>query len=67
MSTTLPWLTVSQAAKRIQVSEATVRRLIAAGHLQSTRVGLGQRALRIHERWIDQALEAAATPGPEGR
>ncbi|WP_090570496.1 helix-turn-helix domain-containing protein [Belnapia rosea] len=40
-------LTIAQCAQRLQVSERTVRRLIAAGRLPAFRIG---RLVRIHSR-----------------
>lgn len=48
-------LTVKQAAERLQLSEATVRRLIRMGELPTCRVG--QRSVRISVAWLEAYLE----------
>lgn len=44
-------LTVAQVAERLNVSEKTIRRLVAAGRLAETRVG---RSIRISEEELER-------------
>ena len=48
--------TVAQAAQYLQVCEKTIRRLIRANKLISSRVGEGNRSLRIKKSDIDNYL-----------
>lgn len=50
-------LTVSQAAKYLQLSEKTVRRLIKNGDLQASRIGT--RTWRIRASDIDKYIESS--------
>lgn len=45
--------TVAQASKYLQVCEKTVRRLISSNKLIASRVGNGNRSLRIKKSDID--------------
>lgn len=45
--------TVAQAAQYLQVCEKTVRRLISSNKLIASRVGAGNRSLRIKKTDID--------------
>ena len=49
--------TVAQASKYLQVCEKTVRRLISSNKLIASRVGNGNRSLRIKKSDIDSYLE----------
>ena len=49
-------LTVAQAAQYLQVCEKTIRRLIRANKLIASRVGEGNRSLRIKKSDIDNYL-----------
>jgi excisionase family DNA binding protein len=60
-STSTPWRTVAQAAARAVVGSKTIYREAAAGRLRCARIG-GRRELRFRDEWIDQWLEACATP-----
>ena len=51
------WLTIKQAAERLQCSTGVIYRMIRAGQLAATRIG-GRRALRIRSEWLDAALES---------
>jgi len=51
------FLTIKQVAERLQVSEITVRRLINRGELQSCRVGVGHRSIRIPASWFESYLD----------
>lgn len=55
------WLTIADAAKRAQCSEATIRREVRAGRLRTVKVG-GRRSLRFRAQWIDEWLQAASIP-----
>jgi excisionase family DNA binding protein len=56
-----PWLTVKQAAARMQIGTKTVYRLVRDKHLRAAVIG-GRRELRFRAEWIDDALERFATP-----
>jgi excisionase family DNA binding protein len=56
------WLTVEQAAERAICHQQTIRRLIQAGLLRHARVGAGRKIIRIRASWLDNCLEACATP-----
>lgn len=51
------WLTVPQAAERLQCGRSAIYRLIRSGQLAATKIG-GRRDLRIKAEWIDSCLEA---------
>jgi excisionase family DNA binding protein len=54
-----------EAAERLHVSQMTVRRLGAAGHLTEVRVG--ERAVRIDEDSVERHIaERRITRGSEG-
>lgn len=48
--------TVAQASQYLQVCEKTVRRLISSNKLVASRVGNGNRSLRIKKSDIDSYL-----------
>jgi len=52
-------MTVSQAADRLEVSQATVYALIAAGRLRCLRVGLKRGCIRITEDHLSEFLRGA--------
>ena len=52
--------TVAQAAQYLQVCEKTVRRLISSNKLTASRVGTGNRSLRIKKADIDVYLSEHA-------
>jgi excisionase family DNA binding protein len=54
-----PWLTVLQAAKRAQCSDALIYRVIRAGKLKAARLG-ERRELRIKVSWLDAWIESTA-------
>jgi excisionase family DNA binding protein len=54
-------LTVKQAAVRLEVSQATVYALVAAGKLRCYRVGLGRGQIRITDEHIAEYLGKAET------
>lgn len=55
------WLTVKGACERAHVGTKLIYREVAAGRLKAARVG-GRRDLRFRPEWIDQWLDATATP-----
>ena len=52
-------MTVKQAAEKLEVSQATVYALVAAGKLRCVRVGLGRGTIRIMEGHIADYLARA--------
>lgn len=52
-------LTLRQVAERLQLSESTVRRLVATGRLPALRLG---RSLRFEEVALDEMIQAARLP-----
>lgn len=60
-ATSGPWLTAQEAAARALVGVNLIYREVAAGRLRAARVG-GRRDLRFRTEWIDQWLDATATP-----
>jgi excisionase family DNA binding protein len=60
------WLTVKEAEQRASCSGATLRREIKRGRLRHARVG-GRRDIRLRPEWIDEWLDATATPIEAGR
>jgi len=64
-------VTVKQAATRLEVSQATVYALVAAGKLRCSRVGLGRGVIRISDEQLAEYLCAAeprtGPPAPAAR
>ena len=64
------WLTIAQAAARLQTSARTIYRAIEQRRLKALRLGL-RRSWRIHVDWLAAWCETNATvvnadgPGPE--
>lgn len=56
-----PWLTIEQAAERLQVSVRTVERAVAAGTLAEYRPYSNSRARRYRVQDVDAAMAPAAT------
>lgn len=56
-----PWLLGIEAATYLRISAKTIYREARAGRLRHARVG-GRRELRFRREWLDQWLEATATP-----
>lgn len=53
-----PWLTIEQAAERLQVSVRTVERMVAAGELTERRPPYaGSRARRYRVEDVDAAMQ----------
>jgi excisionase family DNA binding protein len=50
------WLKISDAAKRAQCGEATIRREVRGGRLRAVKVG-GRRSMRFRAEWIDEWLQ----------
>ena len=57
---TAVWLTVHEAAARLQVSTKTIYREVRAGRLRAARIG-GRRALRFLAEWIDDYAISTTT------
>lgn len=55
------WLTVDQAAERLQTSTKTIYRAVASGKLRAARIG-GRRSLRFLAQWIDDHALATSEP-----
>lgn len=53
-------LRLDQVAERLQVSRATVDRIVASGELRVTRVGSGRGHPRVHPRDLDAYLAGRA-------
>lgn len=64
---TTDWLTTEDVRHVAKVGLKLVYREIHAGRLRAARIGGRRGPLRIHRSWIDQWLEAAATPVEVGR
>lgn len=58
---TTQWLTVTQAAARLQVSTKVIYRAAASGKLRAARIG-GRRALRFLPEWVDGFAIASSEP-----
>ncbi|MEQ1761101.1 MAG: helix-turn-helix domain-containing protein [Vicinamibacterales bacterium] len=54
------WLTVKQAAARMQVGPRLVYRSVASGRLRAARIG-NRRDLRFLPEWVDAFLIASST------
>jgi excisionase family DNA binding protein len=50
------YITVTEAAEYLQISDRTVRRLIADGELTGYRMGQSRRVIRIDLNEIDEQL-----------
>ena len=50
------YITVAEAAEHLQISEKTVRRLIADGELNGYRMGRSGRVIRVDLNEIDEQL-----------
>lgn len=50
-------LTIKQVAQMLQVSEGTVRNLIASGRLRSVQLGGPGSSIRIPRREVERLLE----------
>lgn len=55
------WLTVKQAAARMQVGPRLVYRSVASGRLRAARIG-NRRDLRFLAAWVDEFLIASSEP-----
>ena len=65
-------MTVRETAARLEVSQATVYALVAAGKLRCFRVGMGRGAIRVSEEHLAEYLKgsepvAKAVPAPAHR
>ena len=59
-----PLLTVKELAHELQVSDSTVRRLVASGALPVVRVG---RVIRFAPDAVDELIGTSTEPGATGR
>lgn len=57
-------LTVAEVARRLRLSEETIRRWIRGGKLQAIRIGSDRAGFRIRRSEIDQLLEPKQLPLP---
>ncbi|GHJ21655.1 helix-turn-helix domain-containing protein [Streptomyces albus] len=60
-----PFLTATEAARRLRISRSTVYNLVSAGALRSHRMGQGKvrpRGLRIPASAVDEYLRNSQTP-----
>jgi excisionase family DNA binding protein len=55
------WLTVTQAAQRMQCGRRLVYREVRAGRLRAARIG-NRRDIRLLAEWVDTFLEESARP-----
>jgi excisionase family DNA binding protein len=56
-----PWLSLPDAGEYVGISTYTLRRYIAAGHLQAFRAPRG-RLIRVRRRDLDALLESHRIP-----
>lgn len=61
------YITVAEAAKYLQISDRTVRRLIADGELNGYRMGQSSRVVRIDLNDIDEQLMRPMNALPRAR
>jgi excisionase family DNA binding protein len=59
-----PWLTIDQAAERLQVSVRTVERMVESGRLTERRPLEGSRTRRYHVDDVDAAMQPATEYDP---
>jgi excisionase family DNA binding protein len=58
------FVTISQVARRLQVSPQTVRRWISEGVLRAVRI---RKEWRVYSHELDRLLAQAPSPAPEGQ
>jgi excisionase family DNA binding protein len=61
------YITVAEAAEYLQISDRTVRRLIADGELNGYRMGRSGRVIRVDLNEIDEQLMRPMNPPPQQR
>jgi excisionase family DNA binding protein len=61
------YITVAEAAEYLQISDRTVRRLIADGELNGYRMGQSGRVIRVDLNEIDEQLMRPMNPPPQQR
>ena len=61
------YITVAEAAEYLQISDRTVRRLIADGELNCYRMGQSGRVIRVDLNEIDEQLMRPMSAAPRGR
>jgi excisionase family DNA binding protein len=59
-----PWLTVKQAAQRLQISESTLLRALRNGTCQGVKIS-NRRTWRLRWQWADAFLEAQSPDAAE--
>jgi excisionase family DNA binding protein len=55
------WLTVKQAAERVQCGEKVIYRAVKSGQLRAARIG-GRRNLRFAPEWVDDWMVSSSQP-----
>lgn len=61
------YITIAEAAEYLQISDRTVRRLIADGELNGYRMGQSSRVIRIDLNDIDEQLMRPMDAPPRAR
>lgn len=61
------YITITEAAEYLQISDRTVRRLIADGELTGYRLGQTGRTIRVDLNEIDQQLMRPMNAPPRAR
>jgi excisionase family DNA binding protein len=52
-------MTVTQAAERLEVSQATVYALVASGRLRCNRIGMGRGCIRVSDEQLADYLRGS--------
>jgi excisionase family DNA binding protein len=61
------YITIAEAAEYLQISDRTVRRLIADGELTGYRMGRSRRLIRVDLNQIDDELMRPMNESPHRR
>lgn len=61
------YITIGEAAEYLQISDRTVRRLIADGELTGYRMGRSHRVIRVDLNEIDEQLMRPINAAPRRR
>ncbi|MGV0906261.1 excisionase family DNA-binding protein [Mycobacterium novum] len=61
------YITIAEAAEYLQISDRTVRRLIADGELTGYRIGRSRRLIRVDLNQIDNELMRPMNESPHRR
>jgi excisionase family DNA binding protein len=59
------WITIGEAAEYLQISDRTVRRLVADGELTGYRMGRSRRVIRVDLNEIDEQLMRPLNAPPQ--